>query len=135
MHKAAFVLPTFAKRELEAYCTKAETVSSLQIVTSDDFKNISQANSTDSVHHLTGGGRGNNSGTSTKANCGVKEWNSHHIITRPELATQNRDIKKPFLLSPAFPSIAIGYAHVLSSSRNCKHGYRVCGVQWALTRN
>ena len=35
MHRAAFVLPTFAKRELEAYCASAETVSYLRIVTSD----------------------------------------------------------------------------------------------------
>jgi hypothetical protein len=29
MHMAAFVLPTFAKRELEAYCASTETVSFL----------------------------------------------------------------------------------------------------------
>lgn len=58
IHRAAFVLPTFAKRELEAYCAPTESVSSLQIVTSDIsplafgmfffptvFKNILQANS------------------------------------------------------------------------------------------
>jgi hypothetical protein len=97
MHRAAFVLPTFVKKELEAYCTSTERVSCYNAWLNDDFISgvFSQFNNIfecklmwrEFAHYFTGTARGN-SCNNTKDTCFFQEWNSYCIL-RLRLATCN----------------------------------------------